>query len=275
MIDGTTIVALAVIFGMVAIITSGRQGHPRAGSAGPDADVGRPRNARPYSRPDAESKPPPIKILFLAANPKGTDSLRLGEEIREIKGRLRLADLRDEFVVEQEWAVRVTDLQDHLLRHQPHIVHFSGHGSRAGEIILEDRPVSPAALQRLFATLKDNLRCVVLNTCYSEAQAGGIIESIDCVVGMTRAIPDESAIAFAAGFYQGLGFGRSIKTAFDMGCAQIDLEGVRGVAPRRDLIPFGPATPEDNPKLKVAPGVDVAKIFLVGGEGQYQPRRHS
>ena len=24
------------------------------------------------------------------------------------------------------------------MRHQPHIVHFSGHGSPAGEIILED-----------------------------------------------------------------------------------------------------------------------------------------
>src|SRR5262249_21326989 len=101
-----------------------------------------------------------IKILFLAANPKDTNPLRLDEEVRTIKERLRLADLRDHFVVEQEWAVRVTDLQGHLLRHQPHIVHFSGYGSRAGEILLEDqsgqsKAVSPAALKRLFATLKD------------------------------------------------------------------------------------------------------------------------
>lgn len=33
-------------------------------------------------------------------------------------------------------------------------------------------------------------------------------------------------IGFAASFYQGLGYGRSIKTAFDLGCIQIDLESL-------------------------------------------------
>ena len=193
-----------------------------------------------------------IKILFLAANPKDTDPLRLGEEVRAIKERLRLSDLRDQFVVEQEWAVRVTDLHGHLLRHRPHVVHFSGHGSRTGEIALEDqagntKPVSPSALKRLFATLKDNIRCVVLNACYSEAQADGIVESIDCVIGMSGAIPDESAIAFAGSFYQGLGYGRSIQEAFDLGCGQIDLEG------RGD---------EDVPKLVASTGVDARNVYL-------------
>lgn len=181
--------------------------------------------------------------------------MRLGEEVREIRERLRLAERRDDFVVEQEWAVRVTDLQAHLLRHQPHIVHFSGHGSKAGQIILEDhagqiKPIAQDALKSLFATLKDNIRCVVLNACYSEAQAEGIAESIACVVGMGRAINDNSAIAFAASFYQGLGYGRSIQTAFDLGTGQIDLQGLSG---------------KDVPQLKVAPGVDPASIFLAGG----------
>ena len=79
-----------------------------------------------------------IKILFLAANPLDTNPLRLGEEAREIKERIQLSDLRNEFVFEQEHAVRVADLQRHLLHHQPHIVHFSGHGSTSGKIILEN-----------------------------------------------------------------------------------------------------------------------------------------
>src|SRR5438477_1288375 len=99
-----------------------------------------------------------IKILFLAANPTNTNQLRLGEEVRTIQEKLRVSDHRDSFKLEQEWAVRVGDIQQHLLRHQPHIVHFSGHGSIAGEIILEDntgqsKPVSPEALKRLFKTL--------------------------------------------------------------------------------------------------------------------------
>ena len=195
-----------------------------------------------------------IKILFLAANPKDTASLRLGEEVSAIEQRLRLSALREQFVVQQEWAVRVTDLQGHLLRHQPHIVHFSAHGSKTGKTILENpirrsKVVTSRALKDLFSTLKDNVRCVVLNSCYSEAQAKAIINAVECVVGMSRAIDDRSAIAFAASFYQGLGYGRSLKTAFDLGCGQINLEGL----PDKDV-----------PKLRVTPGVDAANLFLVG-----------
>ena len=43
---------------------------------------------------------------------------------------------------------------------------------------------------------------------------------------MTRMIGDDSAIAFAGGFYQALGYGRSIQKAFDLGCGQISLEGI-------------------------------------------------
>lgn len=173
----------------------------------------------------------PIKILFLAANPKDTEPLRLGEEVREIDTALLKAKFRDKFEIEQQHAVRVSDLQEHLLRYQPDIVHFSGHGSQAREIILEDntgesKPVSARALSNLFALLKDNIRCVVLNACYSAGQAQAIAEHIDCVVGMSKAIGDASAIRFAAAFYQALGFGRDVKTAFGLGRNQIDLEGL-------------------------------------------------
>lgn len=194
-----------------------------------------------------------IKILFLAANPTDTDQIRLGEEVRAIQERLRTASHRDQFTVVQEWAVRVSDLQGHLLHHQPHIVHFSGHGNRAGKIILEDQvgqseAVSANALRQLFATLKDNIRCVVLNACFSETQARAIIESIPCVVGMSKGIHDDSAIAFAASFYQALGYGRDLRTAFELGRNQIGLANLKG-----------PTTPS----LVMAPGVDASTIFLV------------
>jgi hypothetical protein len=110
-------------------------------------------------------------------------------------------------------------------------VHFSGHGSKSGKIVLEDnlgnrQPVSARALSRLFSLLKDNIRCVVLNACYSEQQGQAIAEYIDCVVGMSRAIGDSSARSFAMAFYQALGFGRDLGTAFDLGCVQIDLENL-------------------------------------------------
>jgi hypothetical protein len=178
-----------------------------------------------------ESSSSAIKILFLAANPSGTTRLRLDKEIREIDQALRQAEFRDRFDIKQHWAVRVADLQGLLLRHKPDIVHFCGHGSASSGLVLEDasgkrHPVSARAMSQLFSILKDNIKCVVLNACYSEPQAQAIAEHIDCVIGMSEAIGDAAAISFAVAFYQALGFGRDVRTAFDLGCVQIDLENL-------------------------------------------------
>jgi hypothetical protein len=170
-----------------------------------------------------------ITVLFLAANPSDTTRLRLDREIREIDQALRQAEFRDKFDIRQHWAVRITDLQGYLLRHRPDIVHFSGHGNESSEIVLEDilgnsHPIPVQALRRLFSVLHDNIRCVVLNACYSEQQARAIAEHIDCVIGMSQEIGDSSAISFSTAFYQALAYGRDIRTAFDLGCTQIDLE---------------------------------------------------
>lgn len=172
-----------------------------------------------------------IKILFLTANPSDTTRLRLDEESRSIDQALRQAQYRDNFEIKQHWAVRASDLQGLMLRHKPHIVHFSGHGSEASEIIIEDNsgnshPLSVRALSQLFSVLKDNIRCVILNACYSKQQAQAISEHIDCVIGMSKAIGDSAAISFATAFYQALGYGKDVKTAFNLGCVQIDLENL-------------------------------------------------
>lgn len=161
-------------------------------------------------------------ILFLAANPQDTNQLTLDEEVRAIDQALRLAEHRDRFELRSHWALRYSDLSGLLLRYKPHIVHFSGHGSASGELAFGDPQgkshlVPPDTLADLFSILRDNIRCVVLNACYSDTQARGIAKSIDCVVGMKRAVADEAAVAFAASFYTGLGHGRSIETAFQLG----------------------------------------------------------
>ena len=176
----------------------------------------------------AAGAPKPIKILFLAANPRGTPQLRLDEEIRNIDEALRQSDFRQHFQIEQQWAVRVSDLQGLLLRHRPDIVHFSGHGSSASSLILEDvtgqpREVPADALANLFGVLSDTVRCVILNACYSQAQAAAIAQHVDAVIGMATGISDEASSAFAAAFYQGLGYGKDIPTAFKLGINQIAL----------------------------------------------------
>ena len=151
--------------------------------------------------------------------------------MRGIDQALRQSEFRDKFDIKQHWAVRVVDLQSYLLRHKPDIVHFSGHGSPSSEIMFEDidgdsQTVSSLALSQLFSVLKDNIRCVVLNACYSQQQAQAVALHIDCVIGMTKAIGDSAAISFSVAFYQALGYGRDVKTAFDLGCVQINLENL-------------------------------------------------
>ena len=199
--------------------------------------------------PQAAKPEKKITILFLAANPKGTDPLRLGEEVRTIDERLRLAQYRDKFNLEQQWAARTGDILDAMRRYKPDIVHFSGHGSAEGSLIFEDasgaaKPVSAEALGEMFRVLK-GVRCVVMNACWSDKHAAQIAKSVDCVIGMSRSVSDTAAIGFAAGFYGSLGDGTSVGEAFDLGKVQIMLDG---------------GDEQRTPRLKPRAGVDPASV---------------
>lgn len=185
----------------------------------------------PFDKRDAGAA---LTILFLGANPFATTRLALGDEVREIDGRLRSAQLRDAFRLEQEWAVRPTDLSERLLRYRPTIVHFSGHGNDTGELLFQGDGTAAAAvsgdlLADLFALVSANVRVVVLNACYSEPQARAIAQHIDIVIGMSAALGDVSARAFSGAFYQALAYGEDVQKAFDFGRLQIGLQGKRQV----------------------------------------------
>jgi hypothetical protein len=172
-----------------------------------------------------------IAILFLSADPSDLTRLRLGEEAREIHEKLRLAKQRDRFELHQRTSVRPEDISQALLDVKPTIVHFSGHGTSTGAICVEGKsgealPIEPLALGLLFEQFAEQVKCVVLNACYSEAQANAIVKYVEYVAGMSQAIGDKAAIAFAVGFYQALGAGRGIEEAYKLGCVQIRLQGI-------------------------------------------------
>ena len=193
-----------------------------------------------------------IKILFLASNPVDTSALRLGKEVSEIDAKIEVGSARDSFELVQQHALRVSDLQHVLLRHRPHIVHFSGHGSATEQIVLEDDAgnshfVTQQALTSLFKILKDNVRIVVLNACYSKPQAEAIGNVIDYTVGNNKGVGDKAAITFAAAFYRALAFGRSVELAFESARLELDLVKIPG---------------SDTPELFVREGVDPTEPFI-------------
>jgi hypothetical protein len=192
-------------------------------------------------------------ILFFAANPQGTPPLALDEEARDIDAKIRASEHRDILELVTKWAVRPDDLLQFLNQYQPAIVHFSGHGSSAAQIILLDnnrqpKPVSKQALAALFKVLRGQIRVVVLNACFSQPQAEAIAQEIDCVVGMGRAIGDQAAITFAASFYRALGFGASVQNAFDQAKVALMLEGI---------------PEEGTPQLVTKPGVNPDEVIVV------------
>ena len=172
-------------------------------------------------------------ILFLSADPINAPRLRLGEELRAIRETLQLARLRESFEVHDRSSVRPADISQSLLDLEPEIVHFSGHGATSGALCFEDQtgnahPIPPDALSALFEQFSERVRCIVLNACYADAQANAIARHIPYVIGMKKALGDRAAIAFAVGFYQGLGAGRSIEEAYKLGHTQARLQGVPG-----------------------------------------------
>jgi len=193
------------------------------------------------------------KILFFASNPKDVLPLSLDEEVRLIEMKIQASGNPDALSLISAWAVRPDDLIQKLNQHKPTIVHFSGHGTDVNELVLmndlqQATMVSTSALKSLFLTLKDNIKLVILNACYSKTQAAAIAEVIDCVIGMNSEIGDQAAIAFAASFYRAIGFGRSIKEAFDQGISSLLLEGI---------------AEETTPELIVRDGANPASIYLV------------
>lgn len=170
-----------------------------------------------------------MKILFVAADPTDASRLRLQKEFAQIKSQLE--STRNPGNCEltlPALAVRVRDLSKALLEEKPQIVHFSGHGSNDGELCFEDdmgkiEVINPDGLASLFRLSSRHVECVVLNACYSALQAKGIAQHIKYVIGMDKAIPDTVAIDFSIGFYQAMGSGEDIPTAYDYGCTQIQL----------------------------------------------------
>ena len=82
--------------------------------------------------------PEKITVLFFATNPKGTSQLRLDEEARSIQEMIRKSEHRDSISFETRWAVRPLDILQAINEINPDVIHFSGHGSNTGELILEN-----------------------------------------------------------------------------------------------------------------------------------------
>ncbi len=185
--------------------------------------------------------PPPMTkhtILFLAANPHRTAQggldpqvrrVAFDREARAIEMELKLSGFPGRFEFETRWAAEPQDLLREVRKLKPTVVHFSGHGDQDGLLLHaehgEARRVSPAAVAETFGVAGSSVKLVVLSACHSEAPARALLAHVDCVVWMSGALHDNTARAFAIGFYGALGDQQSVAVAYLNGIAAISLEG--------------------------------------------------
>jgi len=197
--------------------------------------------------------PERITVLFMASNPLDQTQLRLDEEVRAIEEKISRSKHRDAVKLESRWAVRSGDILQAMNEFKPAIVHFSGHGSDQDELVLQTdqggtKLVAKEAIVSAMAVGSDTLQLVFFNTCYSRNQAEAVVQHIPAAIGMNTSIGDEAARVFAAQFYSAIGFGLSVKRAFDQAKAALMLESI----------------PEDKtPEFFVQDGLDADAIIIV------------
>lgn len=202
--------------------------------------------------------PENIIVLFLAANPLDQQQLRLDEEARSITEIIKKTKHKDSVKFESCWAVRPIDVLQALNEFTPAIVHFSGHGSDTDEIVFQDsqgktKLVSKEAIVQTMMASADGIRLVFFNTCYSANQAEAVIEHVEAAIGMNTSIGDEAARVFSSQFYSSIGFGLSVKKAFDQAKALLMMEGI---------------DEEDTPELFVKVGLDPKELIIVKPQGE-------
>ncbi len=202
-------------------------------------------------------------ILFMGANPPGTKFLQLEVEHSRIATKLD-----NKFNLATEKFLSAGDIPELISKYNPNIIHFSGHGKdpksgdhgatsdsargigyalpadydqRGGIVVFDDDMrgltiIDDESLEYLFdSTVNDlgvPLEVVVFNSCYSESQAKTIGKFVPYVVGSSRALDDDLALAFAEGFYFGIGNGSPIEKAFVTGKQRVVLKKPKS----RDLI---------------------------------------
>jgi CHAT domain len=163
----------------------------------------------------------PTKVLAVFANPRGSNTLRLGEENRVMEQCIKRSKNRSKFRLRSLHAATVDDLMRELLEDEYHIVHISGHGTGRG-LLFEDetgQPTvpSPMSLAEIFRAHSPPLECVILNCCYSIRE--GILTALGVPFTIAAETPlyDQSSIEFTRGFYDAVGAGRDISFAYGEG----------------------------------------------------------
>jgi esterase/lipase superfamily enzyme len=169
-------------------------------------------------------------ILVLPANPLEMRRSELEEQCGQIERRMK-GTARQHVSIKYEMARTDSQLHDCLVKYRPTIVHFAGQGASTGEVVLQgpgriQMGFSKKRLDSIFESVADQTKCVVLNACYSAAQARDLGRRVQFVTGIPRDVGDLGAARFNSGFYNALADGEDYSTAIQKGSIAVHAEAL-------------------------------------------------
>lgn len=186
-------------------------------------------------------KPEELRVAYLTANPRVTETdprtqqlkeirIRVDNELRQVREEVKRALFRDSITIEHWPAATPIDILNVLNDQMPHILHFSGHGG-AGLLEFDDglvtdphgTQVSLDHLAKALGAIEQPPQIVILNACDTLDGAEVLLESVPVVAATTRSITDLAATVFASRFYAAIAAGRSVRHALDQAKVAIDM----------------------------------------------------
>jgi tetratricopeptide (TPR) repeat protein len=214
---------------------------------------------------------PAIKLLFLSAVPFGRTFINIKGEVQAVRKKIAASRQEERFEFIEVADVRLDALPGRLTQHQPHIVHFTGHGTEEGNLLLlrddgEEVEASPELLAAYLRNLQlgGNLRVALFNCCHSDRVARAAVRTLDCAIGTAEEMPDQAAPAFAGDFYLMLASGTSVKEAYETARLRMSAEPVmkdftalKGFAVVKDLV-----------RLHTRDGVDPAQVVFFADDAE-------
>jgi len=161
-----------------------------------------------------------LRVLVMAASPRGFETLDIDAELRQIKDRL--AGCADRVAVQFVDGETLDDLRTALTTFDPHVFHFIGHGQwddsdRDGAVVFSDRHGGPHPITgRDLGVLlnRPGLRLVLFNSCNGARTsqhdrfagvAGSLVaQGVPASIGMQYPVEDQSAASFGSEFLAAL-----------------------------------------------------------------------
>lgn len=105
-----------------------------------------------------------------------------------------------------------------VISFQPHIVHFSAHGTRSGGLVIENDRGKPTEFPKdkiveLFEIHKGRIECIVLTSCHSQALVNDLSRFIDNVFCLGGVVTSKNANRYVTAFYHAIAMGVSYQDA--------------------------------------------------------------